>query len=86
MRYSKGYRNSNWRDFTNKYNETFTAVAGPDTFVVVHNLNTESVVVSIRDTVTGNQLGATVNVTDADTVTITGIGVTGRDYEVTVIG
>lgn len=82
----KGYRNSNWRDFTNKYNETFTAVAGPDTFVVVHNLNTESVVVSVRDTVTGNQLGSTVTVTDADTVTITGNGVTGRDYEVTVIG
>lgn len=80
------HRNSFWRSLTNKYTQQFTGVVGADTFVVTHNLNTTSVVVSVLNLTTNDHDQFDVDVTNANTVTITGNADTGVNYLVTIIG
>jgi hypothetical protein len=71
---------------TVKYVDTFVGTGSPQTPVITHNLGTQDVVVTIRDTVTNNLVEADIQATSTNTVTLSGTAVSGRTYSVTVIG
>ncbi len=71
---------------TVKYITTFVGTGAAQTVTITHNLNSQDVIVSIRDANTNEQVEADIICTGVNTLTISGIAVNGRTYNVTVIG
>lgn len=71
---------------TRKLTSNITGTGFMQSYTITHNLGTQDVVVSVRDTVSGHQVGTTVLPNSLNTLTIEGRGVNGRTYTVTVVG
>ena len=71
---------------TVKYITTFVGTGAAQSVTINHALNSQDVLVSIRDSVTNEQVEADVVCTDINNVTLSGIAISGRTYNVAVIG
>jgi hypothetical protein len=71
----------------NKYAVTLTDIAQGQTYTVTHNLNTEDVVVSLRDAATKEMVQADITITGVNTLTVS-LGYIGavEDLRVVVVG
>ena len=81
-----GYTPVSGTTVTTKYVTSIVGTGTGQTYQIVHNLNTQNVTVSVRDTTTNELVYMDMVATTATRVDIIGAGINGRTYYIVVIG